>query len=354
MASSVVPKYSGTVGQTEAGANARVGCPKGIARGRVLRHVWGLLVAGSCLLWAFHDVNWRTAWAHLRAAQWQWTLAAAACELSSYAWDATRWVWLLRPIGRIRWKDALRAIYAGLLANQIFPVRLGEVARAYALSRWAALRLEVLVPSLLLCRLLDGLAVVVVAGAAAAWAPLPADLVRPAGWFAISLLCMWAALAVFVYRDPSRIRAWGYRRSGAGPLCHLKRLSVQIAEGLAALRSPGLLGRAAATTLIFLIFQVAAFWLAMQAYGLQLDLVSAGVVFLILHVGTAIPSAPANVGSFQFFTVVGLSLYGVEKSVAAGFSVFAFAVLTAPLSAAGLLSLARSGLRLDSTLTETH
>jgi hypothetical protein len=33
-----------------------------------------------------------------------------------------------------------------------------------------------------------------------------------------------------------------------------------------------------------------------------------------------IPSAPANVGSFQFFTFLVLGSFGVEKTVAAGFS----------------------------------
>lgn len=104
---------------------------------------------------------------------------------------------------------------------------------------------------------------------------------------------------------------------------------------------------------MFLVFQIAAFWLAARAYGLRLDFMSASVVFVILHVGTAIPGAPANIGSFQFFAVTGLRLYGVEKSVAAGFSVFVFAILTLPLSVAGLLSLTQSGLQLGRTCRPT-
>jgi len=60
------------------------------------------------------------------------------------------------------------------------------------------------------------------------------------------------------------------------------------------------------------------------------------------------PNAPANVGTYQFFTVVGLTLFGVEKTLASGFSVVVFVLLTAPLWVIGILALNRSGM----TLTE--
>ena len=53
-------------------------------------------------------------------------------------------------------------------------------------------------------------------------------------------------------------------------------------------------------------------------------------VFLIVHLGIAIPNAPANVGTFQLFSVLGLTLFGIKKSAAAAFSVLAFAILTVP------------------------
>ena len=40
----------------------------------------------------------------------------------------------------------------------------------------------------------------------------------------------------------------------------------------------------------------------MLACGIDLSLGAAAIVLLIVRLGTAIPNAPANVGSFQFFT----------------------------------------------------
>jgi len=61
----------------------------------------------------------------------------------------------------------------------------------------------------------------------------------------------------------------------------------------------------------------------MRAYGLGLSFWVGAAVFLILHFGTALPNAPSNVGTYQFFTVLGLTLFGIDKTTATGFSVTA-------------------------------
>ena len=67
---------------------------------------------------------------------------------------------------------------------------------------------------------------------------------------------------------------------------------------------------------------------------------------IIVHLGTAIPNAPANVGTYQFFCVLGLSLFGVEKPLATALSVLIFVVLTIPLWLLGWLALHKSDFRL--------
>jgi hypothetical protein len=85
------------------------------------------------------------------------------------------------------------------------------------------------------------------------------------------------------------------------------------------------------------------FWLVMIAFGIRLSPLAGALVFLIVHVGTALPNAPSNVGAYQFFCVVGLQLFGVEKTLAAAFSIVVFVLLTLPLWVLGFIAMARSG-----------
>jgi hypothetical protein len=54
------------------------------------------------------------------------------------------------------------------------------------------------------------------------------------------------------------------------------------------------------------------------------------------------------VGAYQFFCVLGLSVFQVDKSTATGFSIFAFLALTFPFVFLGFAAVVRSGLSMRS------
>jgi hypothetical protein len=92
----------------------------------------------------------------------------------------------------------------------------------------------------------------------------------------------------------------------------------------------------------------------MRAYDLNLSFWAGAVVFLIVHLGTAIPNAPANIGTYQFFCVVGLSLFGVEKTLATAFSVVVFIILTIPLWVIGMIALSYTSMSLTEIRNEIN
>ena len=67
----------------------------------------------------------------------------------------------------------------------------------------------------------------------------------------------------------------------------------------------------------------------------------------MVRLGTAIPNVPANVGTFQFSTVLALRLFGENKTSAAGFFMVHFLALTAPLRILGPLAISRTGMSLS-------
>lgn len=95
-----------------------------------------------------------------------------------------------------------------------------------------------------------------------------------------------------------------------------------------------------------------ALWLLLRAYGIPLSVWAGIAAALILRLGTAIPSAPGNVGTWQLVCVLALTVLGVPKAQAAGFSLVAFVLLTVPLWALGWWALARAGLTLATALPQ--
>jgi len=72
-------------------------------------------------------------------------------------------------------------------------------------------------------------------------------------------------------------------------------------------------------------------------------------VLLVINLGVSLPNAPANVGSYQFFCVLGLSIFAVvDKTTATGFSIFAFLMMNLPFFFLGFYAVIRSGLSMRS------
>jgi hypothetical protein len=92
-----------------------------------------------------------------------------------------------------------------------------------------------------------------------------------------------------------------------------------------------------------IIFHIAAFWIILIAYGINLPLITAAAILLFVFVGLIIPNAPSNVGSFQFLCVLGLLAFGVDKSSAGGFSMLFFILVNIPQVAIGWIMFSRSG-----------
>jgi hypothetical protein len=88
-----------------------------------------------------------------------------------------------------------------------------------------------------------------------------------------------------------------------------------------------------------LFMQVVTMWLLLYAYHINLTMMQAAALFGIISVGTLLPNAPASIGAWQLFCIMGLRLMDVSATHAAGFSLIAFVILTIPSLLLGVLAL---------------
>lgn len=330
----------------------------GSANGARLKRLLGYLFALACLVWVFHDIHPRRLLATMRIENWWFVALSVIFDVLTYILQGGRWTLLLKPVGRLRPVKATQAVYVGLFTNEVVPLRFGEVVRAFLASRWMNARMGAVVPSMVVERFLDALCLAVGFGLAALYVPLPKDLLNAGDILGAIVLIASAGFGWIVIRRERELehaRPGDHAQTESGPASVRVSLSRMVTGLAAGLREIGL-SRNLYISAIFsgamLACQGLAVWFIMLACGLRLSILAAGVVVVVVRLGTAIPNAPANVGSFQFFTVVALGLFGVDKTVAAAFSILDFAVLTAPLWIIGLFALTRTGMSLSRIRTE--
>lgn len=288
-------------------------------------------------MWVFHDVDPGVMASGFRRVSWPLAAVAVVADMTAFVCQGWRWKLLLRPYGAIGVRDTTTAVYAGLFTNEVLPLRMGELVRSYLVARRLAVDLLTVLASVAVERLFDGLWLALAVGLVALMVPLPPELVRIADILGAFVL---VAALVFVL-----LIVWTGRR-GSVTVTEEWAGGRFLARAAGALRTLGSTRGAAAAFVVssgVLAFQLIAFWLMLEGYGISLPLPTGVAVMVIVMLGTAIPNAPGNVGSYQLFCVLGLTLFGVDKPRAAGFSVVVFVLLTIPLWVLGALALNASG-----------
>jgi len=318
-------------------------------KSRVLR-ILGYGLAIICLVWVLRDFHIMKALRQFAAADWRWVLVGMAFDVLSYVVQAIRWKFLLTPFGKVRLTTAIRSVYAGLFANLVFPLRPGEVLRSYLVSNSEDISIGRVLGSVGVERLIDlviataslGVVSLLLSGSSV---HLPRDLQRAADILGVVTLVLVSILLSLIL--------WLEFKLGTNPELshgrhHLPGRFMAALTGLHAMGTAPSFYLAVIASIGIPGCQVFGLWAMMKSYGLPLTVVEAVVVLLVINLGVSLPNAPANFGSYQFFCVLGVSIFGVEKDTATAFSMFAFIALNLPFVFLGFAALLRSGMSLRS------
>ena len=305
--------------------------------------VIGYAISLVCLIWVYRGFDWASELPRLKATDWRWVSLAAVADILVYVCQGWRWSTLLSPLAPISFTKTVQAVYIGLFANEVLPLRSGEVIRCYLQRRWSGLPLSVVVSSAIIERLMDGIWLVLGFWAVGYFVNLPRLLVEGSKVLVVVLATAGVLLAMailFKKRAQAAVSRW--------------RMLRHIVVGVHRMGNSGSFLAAFILSLAYLALQVLPIWFLMLGYGLDLSIGVACAVLVILRLGTVIPQAPGNMGSFQALTVVGLQLFGVDRGVATGFATLAFLVVTVPLWLGGFVALISTRMRLGQIHRDAH
>jgi glycosyltransferase 2 family protein len=293
-------------------------------------------VSLGCLVWVFTGVNWNELGRLLRHADVRWMIIAALFEFVSDTYHAWRWNLLLRPVSRLRLWRTVQALYVGLFANEILPLRPGEVVRSYLLAKWNGIAFSVVVSSVALERLLDGVSLAVIFSVVSMFLKLPSYLITGVRVMAVILAVVALLLLLFVWRMQGGMD-WLPRR--------MERLRRGI-EGVHRMASARSLALCVGASLVQLAFQGGPYWFLNKSCGFGLSIWAVIAVLIIVRTATIIPNAPGNAGVLQMACVLALGLFEVGKTRATAFAALLFLVITVPLVITGAIIVAASGTKL--------
>lgn len=310
--------------------------------------VWvGLGVTLLCLWLVIRDVDFAEVTEAMARANWLLLLGGSVPAYLLALWlRALRWRYLTDPIQPIATPPLFRATAVGFMANNLIPLRVGEVLRAWYLSRETGVSGAALFGTVVLERVIDSAVFLVMVGVivgvwgmrlgaagAAVGVPLLLVLSAPIGF--VVALRFWPARAVGL--------AGALVRPVSEPLAARIQDAVEsFAEGLGAIsRGSHLFWIAFHSVGIWLVASMIPFWVGLVALDIDLgstarSVAAAYVLLTAVGIAVAVPSAPGFFGPYHLACRAALSRFGVPDAAAVALGTLVHGVFWVTMTAVGL------------------
>ena len=308
---------------------------------RLLLNVVTVLVTLLFSYIALSNINLSLAWRALRTSDLWWIAAALIPFGLGNVARALRWRSLFARGRRPPVGATTNAMMVGYLYNNIMPARVGEAARVVVLTQRSTTAPVEIVGTVVVERLYDVLAILVIFFAAEPWLP-HVSWFRAAALAAIVLAVLIAAAATVlaVYGDrPLRLLLRPLRRLSLFSGERLEHTVTELTHGLSGLRHPSLALEAFVWTIASWMLTALCAYFVSLAFHLHLPFACGVLVAVAIGLSMLLPSAPAAVGVFEGAALIALKAYGLPKSTILPYALVLHAVNFVPFVLVGLFLL---------------
>jgi uncharacterized protein (TIRG00374 family) len=306
------------------------------------RRLWlqvALLAAvGAVVAWR---VDLPEAWDIFTSIAPGYALLGVGLLIASNVVHARKWQQLLRGLGHVRLRDSFAVFWASMAANNIIPLRAGDVLRVQVMSQRTGLRRPGIVASLFTERLLDGIAFIVIIAAVLAFQGRTSDLNL---WVLLALLSFIGLVVATVAAARSkpgpeierapllRLISARFRRSVADFMPHA-------IDGLRPLGEARSGITATALALLAWTLEAGAYVAWGEAFRLQSGPTALVLVMVAVNVASAITLLPANFGLYELTAVGVLRAAGEGPSEAAAYAIGTHLLVIATIALVGLATM---------------
>lgn len=311
----------------------------------------GILVSVASLYWAFRDVDLADVGRQMARANWWLLLGVSLPSQLIAVWlRALRWRHLTDPIAPIETGPLFRATAVGFMANNLFPLRIGELLRAWYLARETGTDAAAILATVILERVIDTVTFVFLAGMliltmGARSGPSPELImfgIPPLLVAAVLPIVFMVALRTAPDRTTAFVRVCTKWFLPSWLTERMEELLRRFADGLGSIRGGvHLVWITLHSILIWFVFSMIPFAASIEAIGIDLGspvrLVEAAYATLVaVGLAVSLPSAPGFFGLYHTACRLALDLFGVPHDQAVALGTVSHLTFWVSLTALGL------------------
>ncbi len=309
----------------------------------------GVAISGLFLYLALRGIDWSAFADAFRGANYWWLIPGVVFTMLGHYSRAWRWKTMVDPIKRVGIGPLWSATAIAFMVNNLFPARLGEFVRAWAIGRAENVSKSAAFATIVFERVVDVFVLIILLWVCLLSIEGPEWLPRSAAIIIAFNVVLLVLLFLMVRRKEwfRRVVEVITRPLPEKPRERVVWASEAFVDGLGVITNvraafPISLGSVAVWG-----FATLGVWACLPALHMDLPPMASVLLIVIISLGSMIPSAPAFLGTMQYACVVGLEFYGVDRSAALAYAIVYHATQFFPITIAGLYYAARSSIRLS-------
>lgn len=309
----------------------------------------GILGSLVFLLLFFWKMDFRGTADALRAANYYLLIPAIAVYFVAVFFRSLRWRFLLQPLKATTTRRLFPVVVIGYMANNLLPIRLGELVRAYFLGEKENISKTATLATILLERVFDGIILLVFALIVWPFLPLRQLLDNfststgiPVGFLVVIISAPFIiVLAVLFAAALSKSVAVGISKVILAVLPRKVRPKVQpfierFIEGLAALRSPRRVLAVFVLSAPVWLAEATMYFIISIAFNLSQPFHAILLSTSTANLAITAPSTGGGIGPFEWATKLTLTSLGAPDAAAGAYAIVLHAALLVPVTVLGL------------------
>lgn len=303
-------------------------------KNKTLQLIIAILISAAGLFIAFRNIEWKDFINELGSINLVWYIAGMAGMILILLIRGLRWKIFLLPMGTFSAIKLYKGTIAGFFTNYVLPFRIGEVVRAYVTGRYINKKGTLLLPSIVIERMIDGVSFFLFVVIFSLFIDLPLSdkqilIVRIA---LIAILVIFVVAIYLYYRLREKITV--FLETKEGKVANFFKDLHQGMQALYKVKHP--------IQIIIYSFSIwfvtgLTYWAGIKACHIELGFVEAYILMATAMIAIAIPAAPGFVGTFHAAIVAALVALNIDKSTAASYAFLQHLIGLIPICVFGFI-----------------
>lgn len=313
-----------------------------IKKQRKIKSAIGISISIVLIWLVFKGTNWSEFIKVIQNINYFILIVAMALLVSSVWIRAIRWRILISKVGNVGTKDLYKVTMVGYMGNNILPLKMGELLRAYVISRKQNIIFSGAFSSLVVERIVDFISFILIITAVFTIFPIT-DLTQKMAITGFLIVIGFLIFSLLLFKYNSKFETWYLEKQKqliAKDKETIANHFVGFCRGIESLwQNPRPWQTIFLSLLIWAMYFVFTV-LSIYAFNFNLgfmDIMKMGILVLaFVTLAVIVPSAPGYIGTYQAAAVAALQIVYINVDAARAFAIMYHLAQYIPLTFIGL------------------